>query len=104
AFPHVGGQYVDGHTPETTLPGGQWTIEYGYTSDGAPTSKAPQSNRTTLNENPPQTVEPFALFSLNDANHYWQSYDLATEIYKLWFQVYSLLGSVEDAQFTVLQR
>jgi hypothetical protein len=104
AFPHVGGTYIDGHSPETSLPGPQWSIEYGYTSDGAPTAKAPQSNRTTMNENPPQTVEPFALFSLNDANHYWQSYDLATEIYKLWFQVYSLLGSVEDAQFTVLTR
>jgi len=106
AFPHVGGQYIDGHTPETTITGGQWSIEYGYNRDGSPTSIAPQSNRPSagINENPPQTIEPFVLFSLNDANHYWHSYDLATEIYKLWYQVYSLLGSVEAAQFSVLKR
>ncbi len=107
AFPHLGGQYIDGHTPETsaTFTGKtSWTIEYGYNSDGSPTSIAPQSNRTTMNENPPQSVEPFVLFSLNDANHFWHSYQLATEIYKLWYQVYSLLGSVEDAQYQVLTR
>jgi hypothetical protein len=109
AFPHLNGQYIDHHTPETNanFQGlGKWNIAYGYNNDGSPTSLGPQSNRVAagINENPPNTVEPFTLFSLNDANHYWHSYPLATEIYKLWYQVYSLLGSVEDAQYQVLTR
>lgn len=104
AFPHLHGQYVDGHAPETTIPPPSWSIEYGHNSDGSPTSIAPQSDRTTLNSYPPEFEGPFVLFSLNDANHFWHSYQLATEIYKLWVQVYSLLGSVEDAQYQVLTR
>jgi hypothetical protein len=107
AFPHEDGKYVDGHTPETKLSGGSWTIAYGYNSDGPPLSEVGvQSNRPAagINENPPSTVEPFILFSLNDSNNYWHHYDLASEIYKLWFEVYSLLGSVEGAQYQVLTR
>ncbi|MBI4371307.1 MAG: hypothetical protein HY552_03300 [Elusimicrobia bacterium] len=70
---------------------GVWDIRYG----GAGAGK---------NSSPPQLSEPFALFTLDDANHYWHSYPLATEIYKLYRQVYSLLGQVEDAQLTVLKR
>jgi len=53
---------------------------------------------------PPELPGTFELFSLDDANKYWHQWDLATEIYKLWVQIYSLLGSVEDAQFSVLKR
>ena len=100
AFPHVGGAYADGHAPESTLPGGQWDIKYETTRfDGK-------------NQNPPILTPPssndgsayYELFSLDDADHYWHPYDLATEIYKLYIQIYSLLGSVEDAQFQVLER
>ncbi|MDE2489306.1 MAG: hypothetical protein KGM24_00555 [Elusimicrobia bacterium] len=69
----------------------QWRIEYG----GAGTGK---------NSSPPTLTEPFVLFTLDNANKFWHQYDLAAEIYKLWVQVYSLLGSVEYAQVQVLQR
>jgi hypothetical protein len=99
AFPHVGGSYQDGHKPETTLTTGKWDIEYG----GAYTKK---------NQNPPDLSPApsndgsayYELFSLDDADHYWHPYDLATEIYKLYVQIYGLLGSVESAQFQVLKR
>ena len=70
---------------------GKWDIVYG----GAGASK---------NQGPPQLQEPFHLFTMDDANKFWHSFDLATEIYKLYVQIYSLLGSVEDAQYTVLKR
>ena len=110
AFPHLNGTYQDGHTPETNANFqnlGSWQIAYGFVSDGAPASnRAVQVDRVSagMNENPPQSVEPYVLFSLNDAKHYWHSYELASEIYKLWVQVYSLLGSVEGAQYSVLSR
>lgn len=53
---------------------------------------------------PPQLPPVFELFTLQDANWFWHPWDLATEIYKLYVQIYSLLGSVEDAQFSVLKR
>ena len=101
AFPHVDGAYQDGHKPETTLPGGQWKIEYEPGKFGM------------KNQNPPILDSPppwgdgskyYELFSLDDADHYWHPYDLATEIYKLYVQIYGLLGSVESAQFQVLKR
>ncbi len=94
AFPHVGGAYQDGHSPETTIPGGQWSIEYDNSNPLA----------SGKNQSPPQLTEPWELFTLNDADHYWHPIDLANEIYKLYVQIYSLLGSVEDAQFSVLKR
>lgn len=102
AFPHIGGAYQDGHKPEGQqdfVGKGQWDIEYG----GAYTKK---------NQNPPDmTPAPsndgstaYELFTLDDADHYWHPYDLAADIYKLYVQIYSLLGSVEDAQYQVLTR
>lgn len=99
AFPHIGGTYQDGHKPETTLTAGSWNIEYG----GAYSKK---------NQNPPDLSPApsndgsaaYELFTLDDADHYWHPYDLATEIYKLYVQIYGLLGSVESAQFQVLKR
>jgi hypothetical protein len=52
----------------------------------------------------PDLKEPFMLFTLDNANKFWHPWDLATEIYKLYVQIYSLLGSVEDAQFSVLKK
>jgi|GEM_PF-1170681 len=112
AFPHLNGTFVDGHTAEgnsTFQPLTSWPIAYGYVNDGAVTSPGPQTNRPAdgINENPPEggtLKEPYVLFSLNDAKHYYHSYELAAEIYKLWVQVYSLLGSVEGAQYSVLNR
>jgi hypothetical protein len=67
-----------------------WDIEY--------------SGGGNKNSNPPQINDPVVLFSMDNANKFWHPWDLATEVYKLYVQVYSLLGSVEDAQWKVLER
>ncbi len=77
---------------------GQWDIEY---SDPR---QSQLSSKTARDPSDPKDPQGFLLFTLENANNFWHQWDLATEIYKLWVQIYSLLGSVEDAQFTVLKR
>ena len=102
AFPHVNGTYPAGsHTPEGQsyfTPLGSWNIEYGGTRQFLTEATWPPPPQPTSNDG------PWDLFTLENADNYWHPYDLATEIYKLYVQIYSLLGSVEDAQFQVLQR
>ena len=69
----------------------KWDIEYG--------GKGAGKNSTS-----PQIDDPVVLFSLDNANKFWHPWDLASEVYKLYVQVFSLLGSVEDAQWQVLKR
>jgi len=69
----------------------KWDIEYGGTSSG----------RNSPN---PYIQDPYTLFSMDNANRFWLTWDLASEVFKLYIQVYSLLGSVEDAQWQVLKR
>lgn len=68
-----------------------WDIEYGGTGAG---KNAPD----------PTLPDPVVLFSMDNANQFWHPWDLASEVFKLYVQVYSLLGSVEDAQWQVLKR
>jgi hypothetical protein len=70
----------------------EWDIEYGGPTAGAKNSPSPT------------IADPVVLFSMDDANKFWHPWDLATEVYKLYVQVFSLLGSVEDAQWQVLKR
>ncbi len=51
---------------------------------------------------PPTLPEPFELLTLKNAEDYYQQYEVASEIYKFYVQIYSLLGSVEAGQKTVL--
>ena len=91
-FPHDGGTYPTGHhTAETTMPGNKWEIRYG----GAGIGK---------NDAEPTLKEPLELFTREDARKFYHTKELAVEIFKLYVQIYSLLGSVEDAQYTVLKR
>ncbi|MBI5631054.1 MAG: hypothetical protein HY921_09235 [Elusimicrobia bacterium] len=46
----------------------------------------------------------FTLISMETAKHWWINWDDANQIYKLYVQIYQLLGSVESAQFSVLRR
>jgi hypothetical protein len=100
AFPHLNGAYVDGHAPEgqgAFSPLTSWTIEYGGAGAFKNVAWPPPGQ-------PSGPDGAWDLFTLDNADNYWHPYDLATEIYKLYVQIYSLLGSVEDAQFKVLQR
>jgi len=72
---------------------GPWDIEYGGTGVGK------NSETPTMPAN-----DTVILFTMDNANKFWHPWDLATEVYKLYVQVYSLLGSVEDAQWQVLDR
>ena len=102
AFPHVGAGYVDGHAPEKSdseFPNPhKWNIEYGGNGTGK------NSNPPDMTAVPTSNTPDFALFTEDDAVHYWHTWELATDIYKLYVQIYSLLGSVEDAQYQVLTR
>ena len=103
AFPHVDGAYTDGHAPESSdsqfSNPHKWTIRYGGLA-GAGKNSNPPDLTPVATSNTPQ----FALFTEDDADHYWHTWELATDIYKLYIQIYSLLGSVEDAQYQVLTR
>jgi hypothetical protein len=44
------------------------------------------------------------LLTMQDALDYWISWSDAQDIYKLYVQIYQLLGSVEDAQYSVFKR
>ena len=68
-----------------------WDIAYGGKGAGR-------------NSSNPTLDDPVVLFSMDNANKFWHPWDLATEVYKLYVQVFSLLGSVEDAQWQVLKR
>ena len=104
AFPHIGGTYPDGsHSPETTLPNGVWNIEYENTRFGFKNVNPPDVNRVVA-ASPPDGNTAWELFPEDNADNYWHPWELATDIYKLYVQIYSLLGSVEDAQFQVLER
>ncbi|MCR4294627.1 MAG: hypothetical protein NUW21_03775, partial [Elusimicrobia bacterium] len=82
-----------GSGPPTEFTGSddKWDIAYGGTGTGK-------------NSENPTLQDPVILFSLQDAQKFWHSWDLASEVYKLYVQVFSLLGSVEDAQWQVLKR
>ncbi|MEK7858529.1 MAG: hypothetical protein AAB320_05230 [Elusimicrobiota bacterium] len=56
------------------------------------------------NSIPPQVSSEFVLTSMADANSWWINWDDANQVYKLYVQIYQLLGSVEDAQYSVLKR
>jgi hypothetical protein len=96
AFPDLGGSYSNGASPTGSIPGGQWKIEYNGGN-----SAASWKNGTPPD---PSSNDPWYLFTETDAQKYWHPIELANDIYKLYVQVYSLLGSVESAQFAVLKR
>jgi hypothetical protein len=74
-----------------------WDIEYEGSGHGGHRPRQTQMTEGSLEDE-------FELFGAQEANWFWHGWKLATELYQLYVQVYSLLGSVEDAQFRVLSR
>ncbi|HVE14961.1 MAG TPA: hypothetical protein VNI01_16320 [Elusimicrobiota bacterium] len=68
-----------------------WSIVFGGTG-------------AAKNTNPPSVDPKLELLTMQDALDYWLSWDDAQDIYKLYVQIYQLLGSVEDAQWSVFKR
>lgn len=80
-----------------------WDIEYhpGSNSEGTPVGGK--------NSSPPdmQSAEKggsFHILTEDNANHFWINWDDANQVFKLYVQIYQLLGAVEDAQYSVLKR
>ena len=69
-----------------------WFLKFGGTGEG--------KNQV----NPNMQSGRLELLTMQDALDYWISWDEAQDIYKLYVQIYQLLGSVEDAQFSVFCR
>ncbi|MFI5360643.1 MAG: TadE/TadG family type IV pilus assembly protein [Elusimicrobiota bacterium] len=102
-FPHLGGEYKDGHKPEGNpdFQGlGKWTIEYGGNGKGK------NSNPPDLAESVPgdDVQNSFLLTTQDNSTKYWVPTVVIVDMFKLYVQIFSLLGSVEDAQFQVLER
>lgn len=88
AFP----RNVGGDPPDAPLDGkSPWFIQFDakFGAKNAPT---------------PDPGGRLDLLTMQDALDYWISWDDAQDIYKLYVQIYQLLGSVEDAQFSVFKR
>lgn len=109
-FPSIGPSSSDPlHNPTDNNP--SWKIVY-------------TGCNSSMNANPPQwgcgpsstggaTGQPTSgnggsgeldIITLQNAIDYWISWDDASDIYNLYVQIYSLLGSVEDAQYAVWMR
>ncbi|MBI4385983.1 MAG: hypothetical protein HY551_01245 [Elusimicrobia bacterium] len=94
--------------PEPLDPLPVWHIEYG----------GPFASER--NKNPPDVLNTCSVYvegggkktfpncleiiSADNAKDYWVSWDDAKQIYELYFKIFSLLGSVEEAQFSVFCR
>ena len=76
-----------------------WPIMYGGTGAGANgSSSSPPDMAST------ETNGVYTLLTEKNAEQYWINWDEANSIYKLYVQIYQLLGSVEEAQYQVLTR
>ena len=56
------------------------------------------------NSDSPDIPNPLVIIALDTVNYFWINWDDAQSIYKLYVQIYQLLGSVESVQFSVLKR
>jgi len=74
----------------------EWMLAFG----GCGTSK----NSTTPDMDSCGSGGRLDIITMQDALDYWISWDDAQDIYKLYVQIYQLLGSVEDAQYSVFKR
>ncbi|MDX6770676.1 MAG: hypothetical protein SF051_14170 [Elusimicrobiota bacterium] len=88
-----------------------WDIEYhqGSNSEGTNVgakngggTSPPDMDEAEINKN--STGKAFHVLTEDNANHFWINWDDANQVYKLYVQIYQLLGAVEDAQHSVLKR
>ena len=99
--------YANGAFPRSAAPiqptDPSWKIEY-CTKSPSPFSCSADATAKNGGGGRPTMPAKFMLFIDADAYQYWHQMDLATQIYQLYVQVFGLLGSVEAAQYSVLQR
>jgi hypothetical protein len=107
AFPRDGDTSMD-HVDATTnhpMDNNQnWTIEYGGGRAGLVNRDDPSMQTWDTSPVSPCQGDCGLVFSQQSAQHYNIGWEDATTIFKMYIQIYQLLGSVESAQFAVLRR
>ncbi|MFH2205133.1 MAG: hypothetical protein ABIJ96_18640 [Elusimicrobiota bacterium] len=73
---------------------GEWNLRFGE-------NPMFPENR---NDSSPSLNDKLYLITEEDAHNYWITWDDAKDIYKLYVQLYQLVGIVEDSQFSVFCR
>ncbi|MBI4425495.1 MAG: Tad domain-containing protein [Elusimicrobia bacterium] len=85
--------------------GGDDRVTSQYGDWGDKNKPEPVMNHRCKGEAPnPDTGNCLDLITQQNAQDYYISWEDAQDIYKLYVQIYQLLGSVEDAQFSVFKR
>ncbi len=85
-----------------------WDIQYYPGSNGegvnvgAKNNAPPDMDDAEVNKN--STGKAFHILTGDNAKHFWINWDDAQQVFKLYVQIYQLLGAVEDAQYSVLKR
>lgn len=85
-----------------------WDIQYYPGSNqegtqvGSKNDTPPDMDNAEQNKN--GTGQAFHILTEHNANHFWINWDDANQVFKLYVQIYQLLGAVEDAQYSVLKR
>ncbi len=103
-FPQRSGDCVPRHSDTYGSSDGSWNIRYGGDGSGKNSDAATIDEGTCYGGKSPCITILTGLEKDSDANSYWINWDDANQIYKLYVQIYQLLGSVEDAQYSVLNR
>jgi hypothetical protein len=110
-FPHRGGQCDAGsndpNANQYSNGSGSWDIRYYTQAPVGDKNDDPSLIDSEKDEGCATAPCVTILRGLNpddEANAFWLNWDDANQIYKLYVQIYQLLGSVEDAQYSVLLR
>lgn len=81
-----------------------WDIEYGGPRASLMNTDSPSMQTWDRNPTNPCTGQCGLVFTQDTAQHWNIGWEDATTIFKMYVQIYQLLGSVESAQFNVLKR
>ncbi len=99
---YASGVYPRTSQSESELRGSatQWRIQYG-----GPRGQRKNGSPTQPPDMPGSEINGiFPVISQDDVHDWWINWDDSNHTYKIYVQVYALLGSVEEAQFSVLKR
>ena len=81
----------------------EWDIGY-YDSANSEGTQVQGKNNAPPDMGQAEKGGAFHVLTEDNANHFWINWDDANQVYKLYVQIYSLLGAVEEAQYSVLTR
>ncbi|MBI4676878.1 MAG: hypothetical protein HY748_04785 [Elusimicrobia bacterium] len=93
--------------PDTLNEESSWKIRYALTHTTGKNTET--SKGAAKNEDPPdmpgsEYAGVFVVFDQEDAHDWWLNWEDAQQMATLYVQIWQLLGSVEEAQYSVLER